>query len=526
MNGYLFLLNAAQPPASLWRLVAVRSEDRPALVAWPLLLPSHLSWTRRSLSEILTYDDRRKNLVGVRFAMLIRFSVANFRSFDHETELSMVKGLQRKHPGHIIKAAKSGGSDLLRAAVVYGANAAGKSNLVGAIEFAQKLIVDGTAPGNRIPVVPFKLREEAASKPGHFEFELRVGTDEYVYGFEVSAAMVESEWLYKVVGGTEQMLFERTTKEGKASVAFGPRALKKDDQAFAKHVARGTRGNQLYLSECRRQESALFKDVYEWFSTSLVVIFPNSRFVSLEKHTSNKDFRRRLTHWLSAFDTGIEDIETQEVALDSEQLDISDEVKERIAEDIGTDKAVMLTDGRGKRFRITSNKDGTLSVTKIVTRHQSTGDSRIRFEMDEESDGTQRLFDLVPALAGATSGDTVLFIDELDRSLHPALSRRFISAFLERKRNAVGQLVVTTHESSLLDLDLLRRDEIWFVEKDSSGASTLYSLEEFAPRYDRDVRRGYLQGRFGAIPILAAAANLFEEDARPAVESERDATEA
>ncbi|MDQ7033693.1 MAG: AAA family ATPase [Anaerolineae bacterium] len=140
---------------------------------------------------------------------------------------------------------------------------------------------------------------------------------------------------------------------------------------------------------------------------------------------------------------------------------------------------------------------------KITTAHKVEGeDNPIYLEVSEESDGTQRLFDIIPGLMDLIDGEKVFIIDELDRSLHPHLTRNILELFLKGKNNR-SQLIVTTHEASLLNLDLLRRDEIWFIEKDRNGKSSAYSLEDFTPRKDKDIRKGYLLGRYGSIPFLS-----------------------
>jgi AAA15 family ATPase/GTPase len=153
------------------------------------------------------------------------------------------------------------------------------------------------------------------------------------------------------------------------------------------------------------------------------------------------------------------------------------------------------------------NEQNELEVFKLMANHKikdSTAETSL--EIKDESDGTQRLLELIPALYLVLKGDYVCIIDELDRSMHPKLSFNILDMFLDSRIKHEGQLIVTTHETNLLNLNLLRRDEIWFVEKNKDGASSIFSLEEFIPRYDSDVRKGYLLGRFGGIPIVNNAA--------------------
>ena len=144
-----------------------------------------------------------------------------------------------------------------------------------------------------------------------------------------------------------------------------------------------------------------------------------------------------------------------------------------------------------------------MTVHKLPSQKDS-----VLFEIYEESDGTQRLFDLIPALIELSNNDRVFVIDEVDRSLHPNLTKSLIEYFLLNSKGLKNQLILTSHESSLLDLKLLRKDEIWFTEKRPSGSTSLYSLEEYKPRFDKEIRKGYLQGRFGAIPLISNLKDL------------------
>ncbi|MEM7534028.1 MAG: AAA family ATPase [Chloroflexota bacterium] len=145
---------------------------------------------------------------------------------------------------------------------------------------------------------------------------------------------------------------------------------------------------------------------------------------------------------------------------------------------------------------------GVVKAYRIVTMHKANDGTDVQFEFNDESDGTIRLIDLLSGFITSLEEERVFVVDELDRSLHPILTYNFVDFFLKSTQGFPNQLIVTTHESGLLDLDLLRRDEIWFVEKNQQGATNLYALEEFMPRHDKDIRRGYLQGRYGAIPVV------------------------
>ncbi len=450
--------------------------------------------------------------------MLIRFSVENFLSFKDEVEFSMVAGRTRKHKDHILTSGKRNDIRLLKTGVIYGANASGKSNLIKAMSFAQDLIVEGTRKKQSIPVIPYRFDSVTEKKTSKFQFEIKCDTSAYIYGFEVDSTRVWSEWLYEIRSASEKMLFERRTDlERHTKIKFGSIPLTAEqNQGFLDFTAGGTRPNQLFLAESMDRNISYFEDIYDWFRKKLVLIFPDTKpnaGIGI-RFMENIEFQQKFRDILRLFDLGIDDIDLQEFDLDAETR-LPNEFKEQIKQDI----LEMLQESERKTIIhipwfdifIVVDSDNQFKAYKFMTVHQVKHEDRgVLFELTEESDGTQRLVELIPALIGLLNDESerVFVIDELDRSLHAHLSYAILELFLENSEHQQSQLIVTTHESGILDLELLRRDEIWFIEKDTSGASSVYSLEEFAPRYDKDIRKGYLKGRFGAIPMIPNLNNV------------------
>jgi len=433
--------------------------------------------------------------------MLIRFHVSNFLSFNEEIELSLIPGRARQHPTHVLK--EQVGCDIksLRAAVIYGANASGKSNLIKAMDVARQFILEGAQIREAIPRTPFKLCKDGASRVSKFEFEFRQGGRCYVYGFEIDNQRVHVEWLYEIKKTTEVLLFERvTTSDGENSVEFGKLEVESHkEQERLQFVSMGTRPNQLFLTESMERNVKYFADVYRWFAEVLVIIYPHSQFLPLAIATQDSDFGVAMASSLEQLGTGIHGFKLMEVNPDSVFSDaLRRELRGRSPAD---NKHVLVTGPAGERY-IVDFSNGDINAKKLKFRHRM-GDCEedVLLEIEEESDGTRRLLDLLPTFGNWSHRDQVIVIDELDRSLHPQLSYKLLKLFFEDS-SSQSQLIATTHEEHLLDLDLLRRDEIWFIEKDQSGASRVYSLEEFAPRYDKDIEGGYLRGRFGAIPVF------------------------
>lgn len=435
--------------------------------------------------------------------MLIRFRVQNFLSFREEAEFSMVAGKVQQHPEQVVSGRNRCGVDLLRAAMIYGANASGKSNLVKAVAFARNMIVNGVRAKSAIPRKPFKLDAACSTTPSRFEFEIQYKGKIFVYGFVLDSKRIYNEWLLEIRPASEKMLFRRTASTDDADVEskieFGIKVGRKE-RDLLELVALKTPPNRLFLQESIESNLKYFEEVYEWFDDVLVIIYPSS-FHTLAPILSGDthQFGDTLIGYLERFDTGVCGYSLQSVGDPASELPevLLDELKQSIRDDGGS--SIVTSDGR--RYFVKKEAE-QLEVFKLLLSHRDKSCALdVMFEMEDESDGTLRLLDLIPMLFPTRNGrNAVVMIDELDRSLHPHLSYNFVSAFLQA--DAEKQMIVTTHEASLLDLDLIRRDEIWFVEKDQQGASSVYSLEEFAPRYDKDIRKGYLLGRFGAIPII------------------------
>ncbi len=432
--------------------------------------------------------------------MLIRFRVSNFLSFKDEVEFSMIPGRTKQHFDHVVP----GGSgrndiDLLRSAVIYGANAAGKSNFVKALGFAKRLVLRGIQARKPIPIKPFKLDANSSAQPSKFEFEIRRNGNDYLYGFEINETQILTEWLHQIKKTTSAIIFERKTDvKKKTTFEFGSNIKfeNKKEEEFLEFVARGTRPNQLFLTESIDREVKYFQVIYDWFE-KLVVIYPESRY-DLVLDVTDKS-TNAMVDYLKKSGTGVCGFDLKSI---SPETEIPKTVLDDVTKELKPGELMRLMESsEGQRYQISKNAQGELAAFKLMLKHKMADcNDDTLFDPDEESDGTIRLMDLSPIVTNSEIEPKVFVIDELDRSLHPNLCYQLIQDFLAKPSQS--QLIVTTHESNLLTFDLLRRDEIWFVEKDQGGATKLYSLEEYTPRYDKDIQKGYLLGRFGAIPII------------------------
>lgn len=415
--------------------------------------------------------------------MLIEFKIKNFRSFREEATLSMVASTDKSLPENTVAAYEFGGRSLLRSAVVYGPNAAGKSNLISAMHFVDNFI-NGSMDrklNSPIEVTPFLLVTEPNTAPSEFEITFIDSQDvRYQYGFHVTAKQVLREWLVAYPKGLPQTWFEReSTGEAEPTWYFGRNLKGKNSQ-----VAELTRPDVLFLSNAAKLNHRQLGRVFEWFQKSLRVIgadelSPYLYTYSAARAREDEKAQERIRRLLAVADFGISDFEVREETFTEKDL----------PEDMPTELRSQLINKKH---------------LDVYMRHPVGAGGEVALPLQEESNGTQRLFALSGPLAEVLENGWTLFVDELDASLHPLLVRYLVELFHNPQLNPKGaQLIFNTHDTTLMDCCLFRRDQIWFVEKDRQGCSHLYPLLDYSPRKDEALAKGYLLGRYGAIPFLS-----------------------
>lgn len=441
--------------------------------------------------------------------MIISFSVENWMSFYGKATLSMVASRERQHREHVPRVDRYH-IGVLPVAAVYGGNASGKSNLVAALAFAQALVVEGTRPDELIPVDRFLLNSKGMVEPVRFAFELLIDEAIYEFSFAVTEEAVEEERLVKVSSNTETTLYDR--KGGKIHL---DRSM--DQDPFLEFAFRGTRDNQLFLTNAVSQKVDAFKPVHDWFRTTLRLITPETRYGTFDRLMDEKHpLSSGINTMLPALDTGITHLGAEEVAL--EDTPIPREIKTVIMKEVKEGVTATVMSEKGDRF-VVSRSGGELkklAARRMVTYHRSAEGKEVKFEMRQESDGSLRVIDLLPAfLTMRTPGAKgVYIIDELDRSLHTLLTRSLLEFYLSGcSTQSRAQLVFTTHDVFLMDQRLLRRDEMWVTERDGLGASMLRSFSEYKDvRLDKDIRKSYLQGRLGGVPRILAGSLVSDPE--------------
>lgn len=451
--------------------------------------------------------------------MLLRFTLENFLSFRDRQIFSLLPGKGTLKSHHKSKPVK--GTSALKTAVIYGANASGKSNLIKAIEFGKNLVLKGTNTEQPIKYSGFKLDKNLLKQNSRIEYEIQHKNKNYAYGFIFNSKEIVEEWLYEISKKSKNKIFIRNKNSEKE---FDLEQLlnknkSKDEKQFLEFTAKGTQKNQLFLTEIRNRK---VKDnvsniddlinVIDWFQNSLTVIYPNSKNIGKKfELLEDTNLNQLFTEMLSYFDTGIDGIEFEDVEID--KIDIPNEILKDIEVDLLSEKSektnAFLSNVKDDKYYIISiNKERLLEAKVLKTKHKIINGDYELFDLKDESDGTRRIMDLIPLIIDFFKGGNVFIIDEMERSLHPNLIYDLFDFFLSKCENTDSQFIVGSHESTLLTQKLLRKDEIWFVLKDKVGASKLHSLEDYTIRFDKEVRRDYLLGRYKGVPKFGNRDNL------------------
>lgn len=440
--------------------------------------------------------------------MLIRVVITNFKSYGQETEFNMLPSQNvRRKDWHVHDEAP--GVPVLRTAVIYGANGAGKSCLIRAVGRLQAMVKHGCLPSVASRDANIFMGKKA---PVTIEIEFKTTKGQYSYGVSYRGCTCVEEWLYSTKS-TPKCIFERKTDaSGKTKISLLP--TKKED--VKKNILitlleeNILKGNELLLSKYDVVREAQMKDAYQWIVDQLHVIYPETHSTSIfDNRYSNPTFKQQSEKLIAALDLGIDELMLKDEDLESFKMSIS-EWPELVQ---GVEKIVRRLskapdDGReamveASAFTVSIRREGDKYYVRRVKSVHSVNDDKYGFELKEESDGTQRIFDFLPVMQEVSGMNSTYIIDELDRSLHPSLVRALVKRIVT-ERNMKGQLIFTTHDAGLLDGEIFRNDEIWFTEKDrETQNSHLYTLDEFKPRTDLNLEKGYLNGRFGAIPFLA-----------------------
>lgn len=413
--------------------------------------------------------------------MLLEFRLKNYRSFSEEAALSLVaSGDSTLKENNAAPTGIPSIPSVLRSAVIYGANASGKSNLIRGLNLMKGVVVESASlqPGQTFNVQPFQLDRLKKTQPTLFEVTLAIDRVRYQYGFQFTPARIVGEWLLVYKTKRPQRWFSReyNAETDQDSYEFSSFFSGQKDS-----WKKATRSNALFLSMAVQLNCKQLEPLFKWFARDLVV-FPDEGFPHFGFTTNaiqSEGGQGDVKAFLSSADMAISSIKAVRKEGFHGQLQFSPQ------------------DGF-------TSKGGKAEIVIPVFKHEA-GKNQAEFELHDESRGTQKMFCLAAPMLDILKNGRTLVVDELDGSLHPLLIRQILNTFHDPERNGpIGQIVFATHDTSLMLPSLMRRDQIWLTEKSESQSSELIPLSDFTPRPRKNeaIGKGYLAGKYGSIPIV------------------------
>ncbi|MGP0093465.1 MAG: AAA family ATPase [Xanthobacteraceae bacterium] len=406
----------------------------------------------------------------------MRFGIENFLSIRDYQELSLVASSLKEDTDQLIEV--SGLSEkLLPAVLIYGANASGKSNVLAAIDFLRWNILYSqrkASPSGGISRPSFALDRSCKERLTKVDCDVIIAGVRYHFGFSVTDNEFIEEWLYAFPNGKRQLWYQREA----GTFVFG-KSLKGKNKA----IQELTRPNSLFISSAAQNAHEQLLDIYSFFDKDL----QQERRLPVSKVDWSSADREKIVDFLRSSDVGIKSMKVDEVSASEEVSQFMSKLDKLIGE------------------VVTDLPEGIINDTtshKLTLGHAS-DEGETFLDMSLESKGTRRLLVLIDPILRLLSTGGIFILDEIESSLHPLVSRQIVRLFTNKRTNEKGaQLIAATHDTNLLRPGLLRRDQIWFTEKDRSGATHLYPLSDIHTRRGDNLEKGYLQGRFGAIPFI------------------------
>ncbi|MBS1781125.1 MAG: ATP-binding protein [Bacteroidetes bacterium] len=423
--------------------------------------------------------------------MLVEFSVGNFLSFKTKTTLSLAATSIKEHVDTNIFSTER--NDLLKGAVIYGANASGKSNFIRAMSTMRRLVVQSFEQSSReeLDITAFLLNTETEYLPSFFEAIFIIDSTRYRYGFEADDKKFRAEWLFEAQKNVEKPLFLREEDGIEVMKTFSE----------GKDLEERTRDNALFLAVVDQFNGKIAKKIMRWFNNFITISglshegYKGVTFDMLE----NKQTSTALLDFYKKLDLGFDDISISKKPFDGKEL--PKDMPESLVKQLVTDLEGALK----------------IDIKTIHKKYDAKGKAigLVEFDMrSQESSGTNKLFNISGPVFDVLNDGGVLVVDELDASLHPLLTLAVTKLFNSKDFNRNNaQLIFATHDTNLLYYGNYRRDQIYFVEKDQYGVSDMYSLVEYKEqgktiRKDRSFEKDYIEGRYGAIPFIGNLSNV------------------
>ncbi|MBN1601721.1 MAG: AAA family ATPase [Chitinispirillaceae bacterium] len=443
--------------------------------------------------------------------MIIRFVAKNIYSFKDETEFNLFPNKTQRLQHHRVSV---GDFEFLRYSAIYGANGSGKSNLVKSISLLQRMVEDGKIK-KEVNDLKFKLTSENEKLPVSLAIEFVADGKVYYFTITFDQGEILHEYLSESSRNEDALVYERTLENGLQKISFYSEYYSDEKKKLFAEVLteKLLPKNELLLTFLNKKFPGDFrsiKTVFNWFSVTLFIIRPETKPGGiadiLDKNIETENFGNKF---ISSLNTGITKIEVEKKKFE-DFFDANDKID--VNELIGDLKnepdhfSVFTNSETGEEITVV-NENNELVAKRLVTTHLNSDNKKIKFYTGQESDGTRRLIEYIPAIQAIVNNDLVFLIDEVERSIHPLLIKEILGKIL-LDTNARGQLIFTTHESNLLDQNILRPDEIWLTQKDCDGSTKMYSLSDYKIHNTIDIENGYLNGRYGGIPFLGNLKDL------------------
>lgn len=426
--------------------------------------------------------------------LLIEFKFKNYRSFRDETVLSMEATGLGTFKSCLIE---YGSTRLMPGAAIYGKNGGGKSNVIRAFWLAVQFIRNAQRTQHEnasVPVSPFAFDDYSFKQPTSFEFTFVLDNVKYIYGFSATKEKILTEYLYHSPNGQKAIVFERSGQTYKFT----------ENKAKRKLISEAVAQNQLFFSVACTMNDVVCVTAMRWFRDYVLFSRDYSDIPrNLLEYSNNKNMLTAISNYARSADLGIVDMQFE---FNSEEVSDTPEFPENIPEGIRValiNFMHALSDS-SISTEVTLRK-GEVTATSIHRGVKENGEEGLfPGDLSDESDGTRKLMALAPAIESVLEKGGVLLVDELERELHPMLVQLIVSKFQSKRTNPYGaQIIFTTHNTDLMNEDILRKDQLYFVDKDSAtGVSELYSISEFSTKTTENIRKGYLAGKYGATPDI------------------------
>ena len=414
--------------------------------------------------------------------MILEFSIANFLSFKDKVTFSMLANATNGLDDNYIV---FNDRKVLKTNAIYGANASGKTNLFKILTIVISMLKSSNVVNinAKLPIIPFKFDKDTINKPSEFEIKFIADDVRYVYGFVADSNKIYEEYLYYYPNGRETKIFDRFNANDYS--------FPQKDEKILNDIAYKNAPNKFFIATATNWNYEKTKIPYKFLSADINTFnnLAGLRDLALKEYLKNdKELKNFTLDFLRKADFNIEDYKVLET-------------------DVPDDVLVAIPDF----IKMGMNMKEKPKVFTALFKHKG---SDVELSYEEESMGTQIIFCFIPFIMDALSNKRVVVVDELDRSLHPYLVEMIVQMFNDPDVNKSGaQLIFNTHDTNLLKLNILRRDQIWFTEKDdNTGISDLYPLSDFSVRKMENIERGYMLGRYGAVPFIKNDFNLWEEE--------------